>query len=71
MAHHINELMEVSLIGIPSSLPLPSLSLITGLSPSLQALKSLVDYDEDSDEEDKADEQTTESQAKRKKLDDT
>ena len=37
---------------------------------SLQALKSLVDYDEDSDEEEKSEDQV-ESPAKRKKLDDT
>lgn len=35
-----------------------------------QALKSLVDYDEDSDEEEKSEDQA-ESPAKRKKLDDT
>jgi hypothetical protein len=37
---------------------------------SLQALKSLVDYDEDSDEEEKSEDQV-ESPAKRKKFDDT
>ena len=37
---------------------------------SLQALKSLVDYDEDSDEEEKSEEQV-ETPAKRKKMDDT
>ena len=46
---------------LPRPLPLPSFP---------QALKSLVDYDEDSDEEDKTDEHI-ESPAKRKKLDDS
>lgn len=38
--------------------------------PLLQALKSLADYDEDSDDEEKTEEHT-ETPAKRKKLDDT
>ena len=50
------------------SSPLPPF--LCSFLPFFQALKSLVDYDEDSDEEEKSEEQI-ESPAKRKKMDDS